>query len=578
MGIGWLTCIPAVLLPHSPCRCATVNAPANRQMPIASVVRGHFKKNKKMNIQLPTKKGQPNSNPTIELNQLVVVGANGSGKTRFGTYIEQQYSKNTHRVSAQKSLSMPTEVSPKSKEKAEYEFYYGYWYDSNLNLALQQKFNNRWGKKPDTFLLNDYEKLMVLLHTEEYEESLSYKENGGVKPNTKLDRVQKIWEIVLPHRKLKKRAGVIETYPTGVQANTYNASQMSDGERVIFYLIGEVVCAPHNSIIIIDEPEMHLHRSLVKKLFDLIEIERPDCAFVYLTHDIDFAFTRQNALKIWAKSYDGNNVWDYEFLDELSPIPEQLYLEVLGSRKPIIFLEGESSSIDYELYEQVYSDYTIKPIGSCEKVIQTVKAFNEQSGFHNLSSFGIIDRDRRQTSDIPKLNSKSIWVLDVAEAENLLLLEGIVKAVSSHMGRDSDDVFNQVKTNLLQFFSSQIESQIVLHFKELLRRNLLSLSDFNSKEISAAITEVDTSYTAIDKQKMFDETKTEFNEVLANNDYDSVLRLFNLKNALIPQSKVCELTGIRNKEEYLKLVISLLKRNNAISQMIKTTIDNKILK
>ena len=39
MFISWLTCIPAVLLPHSPCRRATANAPANRQMPIASVVR-----------------------------------------------------------------------------------------------------------------------------------------------------------------------------------------------------------------------------------------------------------------------------------------------------------------------------------------------------------------------------------------------------------------------------------------------------------------------------------------------------------------------------------------------------------
>jgi len=49
MFIGWLTCIPAVLLPHSLCRSTTANAPANRQMPIASVVMWHFKKGKRMN-------------------------------------------------------------------------------------------------------------------------------------------------------------------------------------------------------------------------------------------------------------------------------------------------------------------------------------------------------------------------------------------------------------------------------------------------------------------------------------------------------------------------------------------------
>ena len=44
MPIGGLTCISQVLLPHSLCRSATVNAPANRQMPIASVVMGQCKK------------------------------------------------------------------------------------------------------------------------------------------------------------------------------------------------------------------------------------------------------------------------------------------------------------------------------------------------------------------------------------------------------------------------------------------------------------------------------------------------------------------------------------------------------
>jgi len=47
MFIGWLTCIPAVLLPHSLCRSTTANAPANRQMPIASVVMGKCRKKEK---------------------------------------------------------------------------------------------------------------------------------------------------------------------------------------------------------------------------------------------------------------------------------------------------------------------------------------------------------------------------------------------------------------------------------------------------------------------------------------------------------------------------------------------------
>ena len=62
MFIGWLTCIPAVLLPHSLCRSTTANAPANRQMPIASVVSGHCTE--------PQNQQQLKENMTINKNRL----------------------------------------------------------------------------------------------------------------------------------------------------------------------------------------------------------------------------------------------------------------------------------------------------------------------------------------------------------------------------------------------------------------------------------------------------------------------------------------------------------------------------
>ena len=532
-----------------------------------------------MKINLPTKKGTPNTNPELEFDQLVIIGANGSGKTRFGANIEENNHLKTHRISAQKSLTMPSLVRPTAIDVARNEFFIGSNHpQQNVNEALDYKKNNRWGRNINTPLLNDFEKLLVLLHTEEYESLSDSKEKNILSPKTKIDIVREIWEKVLPHRQLRIKAGVIETLPIGQEANKYNASEMSDGERVIFYLIAEVVCSPENSIVIIDEPEMHIHKSLVKSLFDLIENERKDCAYIYLTHDIDFAFSRQNAHKVWAKSYEGSNVWDYELLEDESPIPEQLYLEILGSRKPVLFLEGDNSSIDYELYEQVYFEYTLKPLGSCEKVIHSVKSFNEQNSFHHIESFGIIDRDRRIEDDVIRLNSKSIWVLDVAESENLLLLEGVVKSVAKHMGKDPNDVFNQVKDNLIQFFNSQLEAQILLHFKETIRRKLIEASNFNERTISNVIPEIDSSYTNIDKQQVFDAIKTEFENIVQSNDYDGVLRVFNLKNALIPNSKICELTDVKNKTGYLKLVITILKRKDSESELLTKAIDDKIIK
>ncbi|PKP45684.1 MAG: AAA family ATPase [Bacteroidetes bacterium HGW-Bacteroidetes-11] len=532
-----------------------------------------------MKIQLPTKKGSPNTRPELEFTRIVVVGANGSGKTRFGAKIEEDNHLITHRISAQKSLSIPKLVRPTSIDVARTEFFVGSKHpDKEVNNGLDYKKRNRWGNNFSTHLLDDFEKLLVLLHTEEYETLSDSKEQNILSPETKIDIVKRIWEKVLPHRKLKIKAGVIDTFPTLHEANKYNASEMSDGERVIFYLIAEVVCSPKDSILIIDKPEMHIHKSLVKKLFDLIENQRLDCCFIYLTHDIDFAFSRHNTVKIWTKSFEEGETWDYEILNDKSPIPEQLYLEILGSRNPILFIEGDESSIDYMLYGQVYDEYTIKPLGSCEKVIHSVKSLNEQNAFHNIKSFGIIDRDRKQNDDIIQLNAKNIWVLDVAEAENLLLIEEIIRAVATHMGKDPDNVFSQVNQALLSYFNSQIESQIMLHYYEALRREMIKASLFSKKNIADVIIEVDSNFNGIDKLKLYTDIKTEFEQILNTSDYEGVLRVFNLKNALIPSSNVCGLTDIRNKAAFLNLVISLLKKKDEVSETIKEAIDSKIIK
>lgn len=168
--------------------------------------------------------------PYDEFNSIVLLGANGSGKTRLSVWLENNL-QNVHRISAQKSLSMPDEVRPSTKEKALEEFLYGQTSTDKGWLKMYGKINSRWGNSPATFLLNDFEKLLTLLHTEEYEESVKFKDSFEEgkdikKPITKLDIIQKIWEEVLPHRKLRKKAGKIEVYPKDKPDDFYNASQM----------------------------------------------------------------------------------------------------------------------------------------------------------------------------------------------------------------------------------------------------------------------------------------------------------------------------------------------------------------
>lgn len=506
-----------------------------------------------------------------EFNSIVLLGANGSGKTRLSVWLEKNL-QNVHRISAQKSLSMPEIVRPSTKKEALEEFLYGVSHDDKDWLKNYGKINSRWGSNPATFLLNDFEKLLTLLHTEEYEASVEFKDayeegKGITKPVTKLDIIQNIWEDVLPHRKLKKKAGKIEVYSSEKPDDIYNASQMSDGERLVFYFIGEVICAPENSIIIIDEPENHLHTSIIKRLWDKIESVRKDCKLIFLTHDIDFAITRNNSKVIWLKSYSGNEDWDYEIIDDVEDIPNEIYMEIIGSRNPILFIEGNKSSMDYLIYQQLFKDFTIVPLGSCEKVIETTKAFNQLTHFHNLTAKGIIDRDRRTLEEIRTYAGKQIYVPKVAEIENLFMAEEVIKIIAKLQRKNPSEIFEAHKEKVITLFEGELSNQVYEYATYRIKAKTLKELNvkFNSFE------EFNENYINIlrhnDNQSTFDEIYYTFQGYIQTRDYNSIIKVFNYKG-LIAKSRVAESCGLMYKS-YINFILDVLKEDSDVGEELR---------
>lgn len=342
---------------------------------------------------------------------IVLIGANGAGKTRMSVWIDDNNPEiPVHRVSAQKSLNMPQIVSPTEIKVAEEEFLYGMSDDDEKWLVSYGKKNRRWGNAPETFLLNDYEKLMQYLVTEEYQKAIEYrkehKEGDTTFDNTtRLEKIKEIWENVILHRKLRISAGKIEASSSD-EGNYYNGCEMSDGERAVFYFIGEVLCAKEGSLIIIDEPENHLHKSILSRLWDAIERERDDCVFLYITHDLEFAKSRMQSQIIWVKEYISENCWEYELLEEIEA-SDSLKLEILGNRQHVLLVEGtQSHSIDKKLYSRLYPEYNVISMESCNAVAQAVKAYNRTETLHYMEVRGIIDRDRRSDDEVEKLKAR----------------------------------------------------------------------------------------------------------------------------------------------------------------------------
>lgn len=101
-------------------------------------------------IKLPC---APHELPIKDAQTIVLIGANGSGKSHLGAWIELN-NDNVLRISAQRALSIPEVITVKSQENSWNKINYG----SETELNKNYKWD--WGRKYTTQLVNDFESVL----------------------------------------------------------------------------------------------------------------------------------------------------------------------------------------------------------------------------------------------------------------------------------------------------------------------------------------------------------------------------------------------------------------------------------
>jgi hypothetical protein len=86
---------------------------------------------------------------------------------------------------------------------------------------------------------------------------------------------------------------------------------------------------------------------------------------------------------------------------------------------------------------------------------------------------------------------------------------------------------------------------------------------------------VDNISKNIHVDEIYGALKSEFTSYIETNDYASILRVYNQKGTL-PQSRLCGLLGISNKESYLNLILSILRENRKDAAAIRTAIKKSL--
>lgn len=260
-----------------------------------------------------------------------------------------------------------------------------------------------------------------------------------------LDRVNALLDQAnLPVRILIEE-GELRCNRSGV---TYSIAKMSDGERAALVLAAEVVAGRTGSIFVIDEPELHIHKSIVVPLLAALMAERPECAFVISTHELELVNSTPSAQILLVRGchwIDGAvRHWEIDLLPDTAEIPESLRVDLLGSRRRILFTEGTSASLDQPLYALLYPEVSVRNRETCLGVMRAVTGLRSTQQLHHVEAYGLIDGDGMSAEIVSALEADSIFALPMFSVESLYYSNEVLELVAAQQSAILDVPVNQL--------------------------------------------------------------------------------------------------------------------------------------
>lgn len=495
-------------------------------------------------------------------NNLVFIGANGSGKSSFASTFKHYFSNHCVNISAQRILNIPNNT-----------------YIENINNVKEELLNKQnkdiSNKNNDyiNIIIDEFSVLLKNLFSENYKIANEVKRQHQnkeliINDISILDNVIKIWNQIIIHRNLSSD-GMNLIIKTIDETEEYNANSMSDGEKVVLFCIGQVLLSPQNSFIVIDEAELFLNKNIVNRLWNELENIRNDCKFIYLTHDLDFAINRP-ALKIWMKAFGKDN-FDFEKIDDNEDIPPKLIMELLGSQKPILFCEGKNDgkSFDLQIFSILFPKFTIKAVESCSNVINYTKAFNKIMKEKNRA-FGIIDRDFHPEERLIKLEKENIFNFGFSEIENLFLEENFLKDFIENF-YSNDNSFEIFKEKVLEELSKNKEMQAT-HFTTFAINYIYEESHINK---SNNLEKLKENFNKFNNQIKIDEIYNnrlkELETIIQEKDYLKVIKIFNNKGLIKIVEQILEI------KNYIERSLKHLNKNKQSREYLLKYFNKKLL-
>lgn len=547
----------------------------------------------KIELKIPKILDDRISEDPIELSvnqgdQVFIVGPNGSGKSALMQHLFlNAYTPKIKRITAHRRTSLTSgtiDFTPAARK----QFYTNYL---EYNRQDRSRYLDRYASEEQSAILfdldNKYNTINEDIANEVRKRDMEEAVGVDLKSPSPFDQINKL----LDHGRLNvnlqrtKDRSIIANHSQG---QSFEITKMSDGERSAMIIAAHVIPAEPETVFLIDEPEKHLHRSIsqpfLSALFDL----RKDCAFIISTHEIDLTIANSEARVLMLRSCqwsgDTCEAWDAEVIEPNSQLPEKLRLTeetkraILGSRKRILFVEGDSNSLDKQLYEVLFPNLDVIPKGKCENVINAGLGLRKSQEVHDVEAFGLIDGDNRMQKEVDTLSESDIFALGVYSVEALYYYSEVITAVAHHQVEfwgegNPNELVRLVNQKVIEVLKNpkkdpQLAERMAARRCERQVHDLFWSHVPNWKSIMDNSTQ--PICVPIDPH-LYPKELEHFNTLVDKGDIDSLIARYPLRDSQVFET-IVQTLGCESQKYYERTVVKLVQDDEKVAKCIKKRI------
>ena len=402
-----------------------------------------------------------------------------------------------------------------------------------------------------------------------------------------LEKYKEIFSKLLPGKKLQdiNPAAPNQFQYKDVNNNLLDFNSLSSGEQEVVKVIFDVARKDiKHSVIIVDEPELHLHPTLTFKLIETLKtVGDHTNQFIFLTHSADLIstyYSTGNVYFIDSEQAGSNQAHRLSELNHSHTELVQLIWENLGLfavGKKLIFIEWQSASIDkltfHKISQKYLSEATFIPVGSVENII-VLNTLEEQirSSIFGIDFYMIRDRDWLSESQIIEIEKKwRIKCLKKRHIENYFLDSDVLLKVAHKLYLTSEKpeiTKDYIDTKLNEIATSQVRFNLVQNTKEHLKLNhnfwIPTVKSIETKELWVIISEmvkgitnsIDVLSAGISEKYVANWMNTEndkLNKSLKSGDWKNIFQWKYIFSILC--GSVLNINPLRAREAYIDIAL-----------------------